>query len=752
MEKIMRLPSYSTSTSILCAFAGLLSFSTFINPTQGQPQPCGGAAFAVVGCHLYVQGGATSGDNLLSSLWALDLTTPWSTSKPAWTSLALGPYNAYHSAGRSSDNGTFITFGRDTAADPPVIPNSFVNIYDIASNSWSKELNPQGMNDNSRRDFQVVTNPAANKVYILGGDAGPRGDIYSNMFTTYDVATQTVTEITTPAPGPQSISTFSAVWSPKLKAMVVIGGNFKAGGVASGLYLYHPDTGYWTTQTTNGPFNYGRTSACAASNGDGSLIAVFGGFIGGAGSADPALYILDTATWTWTTTRYAGQGRGNSACAIVDDTFISWGGFLASPNTVNGVPTGAEALVMYSLSKGQWQTTYTPSPAMAAQNPNNPYPGNNGTTGGGGGGNGGNGSNGSNGSNGNTGGNVHEQKGLSAGALGGIIAGAVAVLAIAIFGIVGWNRRRKHPKPMGKDGSDQQYQNAGINNMEEHHHSSGPPPPRPPPPGQYHSLKLADEALFDHRQSVDDTYGNVGGYSNATTPTTLGFLHSENRSEQDRARQSYQSDGTAYFPPSPPSISHQPIIAGESPYLRANNQHSVSATVGQVGVGGRRFNDPQSLPLDNSAANSYQYATAGGGGPGYAVTGNDYYHDGGVYADRDRDREKYLSGISTQTGYSRVSSVGSDPQAILYDSSRSPYNSNTTSPPMPKRVVSGPQGGEGFGFTFEPTIPGAPQALLEHQRSFVRPQEQSQQQQFQQEQLQQQREQSPPPLAPRPPY
>ncbi|KAK3842174.1 MAG: hypothetical protein J3R72DRAFT_443871 [Linnemannia gamsii] len=740
----MRQPSsLPTSTRILGALACLLSFTTnTLFHAQGQPQPCGGAAFAVVGSRFYVHGGATSADNLLATLWALDLTTTWTTSKPAWSNLAIGDNNAYHSGGRSSDNGTFITFGRDTAADPNVIPKSFVNIYDIASNSWTTNFNPQGMNDNTRRDFQVVTNPAANKVYILGGDAGPAGSIYSNMFTTYDVATQEVTEITTPAPGPQSVSTFSAVWSPKLKAMVVIGGNFKSGMAATGLYLYHPDTGYWTTQTTSGAFNYGRSSACAASNGDGSLIAVFGGFIG-PGPADPAIYILNTATWTWTTTRYAGQGRGNSACAIVDDTFISWGGFLVSPNTVNGVPTGAEALVMYSLSKGQWQTTYTPSPAMVTQYPNGPYP-----PGTGGGGNGGNGGNGG------TGGGGGNTQGMSTSAMCGIIAGAVAALAICIFGLFTWNRRRKRALLLGKDGSTQGYASADVNSMEEHRHSSGPPPPRPPPPGQYHSLKLADEALFDNRQSVD---GTSYGYSNATTPTTLDFLNTDNRPEQqqrdrEHARLSYQSDGSVYFPPPPPPISRQPTIPEDSPYLSANS-HNVSATVGQVGGGGRRFNDPQSLPLDNSAANAFA-----AGGPGYAVTGSDY-HDGGVYGDRDRDREreKYLSGISTQTGYSRVSSVGSDPQAILYDNSPNPYNGSSTSPPMPKRVVSGPQGGEGFGFTIEPTLPGAPQALLEHQRSLVRPQEQ-QEQQFQEQQQypyqpqpQEQRQQSPPPaLAPRP--
>ncbi|KAK5798999.1 hypothetical protein F5H01DRAFT_114789 [Linnemannia elongata] len=726
--------SPSTSTRILFALACLLSFSNnnnniqFVN-AQGQPQPCGGAAYKVVGKKFYVHGGSLQGDQLLQSLWALDLTTSWTTSTPAWTPLALGPYNAYHSGGRSADNKTFIVFGRDTAAEPNVIPNSFVNIFDIPSGTW-KEVNPQGINDNSRRDFDVVTNPSANKVYILGGDAGPAGSIYSNMFTTYDVATQSVTEVTTPAPGPQSVSTYSAVWSAKLNAMVVIGGNYKAGGAAQGLLLYHPDTGYWTTQTTNGPFNYGRSSACAATNGDGSLIAVFGGFIGGAGPGDPNIYILNTATWTWTVTKYPGQGRGNAACAIVDDTFMVWGGFLASPNTLNGVPTGADALLLYSLSKSQWQTTYTPSAAMSGGNSNSTgYPGGTYPPSGG------------TGSNPDGSGGNHSQ-GLSAGALGGIIGGVVAVLALAIFGIVCWHKRRKHPPP----GKDTSYETAGVNSMEEHHRP-GVSPPRPPPPGfntttgQYQSLKLSDEALFDPRLSVDGSYGNGEGYSTATTPTTLNFLNT-NEHRPERGRQSYQSDGSVYYPPPPTAISHQPTIPEDSPYM---SEHSVTGS-------GRRFNDPQSLNLDTSGVANYQYAgltgpaTAPSVGPGYASTGSDY-HDGGFYADR--DREKYLSGISSQTGYSRISS-GSDPQAILYPN---------TSPPMPKRIVSGPQGGEGFGFVIEPAPPGAPQALLEHQRSFLGHQEQLQpqpleyqqgQKMYQSEPYRQPLPQSPPPLMPRP--
>lgn len=227
---------------LCCDLAGVFLWA------EAQPQPCGGAAYARVGNNFYIQGGATSGDNLLQPFWALDLTTTWTSSQPAWKPLPLGPANAYHSAGYSADNQSFITFGRDTAADPQVIPQNWVNVYNIATRTWSFSSNPPNMADNSRRDFNVVTNPSSNKIYVLGGDAGPGGAIWSNMFNVYDPATRTLTEITTPPSGPQNIATYAAVWVPRLNAMMVIGGAYMGGASISSLYLYHPDTGSWTTQ------------------------------------------------------------------------------------------------------------------------------------------------------------------------------------------------------------------------------------------------------------------------------------------------------------------------------------------------------------------------------------------------------------------------------------------------------------------------------------------------------------------------
>ncbi|KAF9137656.1 hypothetical protein BG015_002660, partial [Linnemannia schmuckeri] len=165
---------------------------------------------------------------------------------------------------------------------------------------------------------------------------------------------------------------------------------------------------------SSGPFSQSRIAHCAASNADGSLVAVFSGFLNGATTADPNVYILNTITWTWTAIPLAsGRGRGNAACTIVDDTFIIWGGFYNNPSVEGGLPSGLDNLLLLSLSTGQWKTSYTPSTTAGGTG-----------SGGGGSGNGGMGGNGGNGTG---------KGGLSGGAIGGICAGVAVVIAAVAF-------------------------------------------------------------------------------------------------------------------------------------------------------------------------------------------------------------------------------------------------------------------------------------------------------------------------------
>ncbi|KAF9171999.1 hypothetical protein BGX21_005930 [Mortierella sp. AD011] len=596
----MRLPRIGFTFYV----ASLLILTANRNPfVHSGPQSAGGAAFAIVGNNFYIQGGAISGDSLLQELWALDLTKSWTTSNPAWITLANGPSNGYHSAGYSADNKSFITFGRDTAARPSEVPLSWVNIYDIPSGSWNFQTNPANLADNSRRDFSVVTNPSANKIYILGGDSTVNGTKYNNVFDTFDPVSRTLTEITTPVPGPQNISTYSGVWVPRLNAMMVIGGSIQ-NSAPQGLYLYRPDTGAWTIQATTGSFTYARRSPCAASNADGSLVAVYGGFTSDSGAGDPYVFILDTETWAWTNTSYPGRGRGSAACAIVDNTFLIWGGFYSTPNTGwnNGAPSGVESLLLFSLSNKTWQTTYTPSPARS-RNP--------------------------------TGGNDSNPGKMSAAAIGGIVVGSIAVIAALALAFLDQRRKRRRLEKKSfasEDGSND------TPNVTERHHQLAPPRPLRPKSTNYLQLfRPTSEDLLDPRGSAEGGDSSIGH----TTPTSLQFLAtSENGggSESAHGRQSNLSDSTCasvYYPP-PPPIQRQSLSevnsASKSDANSARRPHNPHSIIGPGGY----------YPYSNIAI---------------IEPVADQYHE--AYG------MKHISAISSQTGHSDISSTY--PQISLYD-------------------------------------------------------------------------------------
>ncbi|KAF9581430.1 hypothetical protein BGW38_001544, partial [Lunasporangiospora selenospora] len=213
------------------------------------PQPLGAAAYARIGTTFYVQGGGNYADNLQPSFWALDLSTSWTTQQPAWRSLASGPTNAYHTAGYSADGTQFITLGRDTAAPANVVPANWLNIYNIRSNSWTSS-NPSGLAVNSRRDFSGATDVGRNKIYVVGGGSGNDGGTSNNVFNTYDIATGTLTEITTPSNGPQNPSSYSAVWIPRMASMLVIGG-MTGGTYPSSIFVYNALDGQWSSQASS---------------------------------------------------------------------------------------------------------------------------------------------------------------------------------------------------------------------------------------------------------------------------------------------------------------------------------------------------------------------------------------------------------------------------------------------------------------------------------------------------------------------
>ncbi|KAG0350017.1 hypothetical protein BGZ54_004080 [Gamsiella multidivaricata] len=667
-------PSRPILLALSIALAGVSSIQA------QQPQPTGAMAFARVGNNFYVHGGATFGDNLVQLFWALDLTTSWTTTQPAWTILQPGPYNAYHAAGYSADNNTFITFGRDTGAAASVMPSNWINIYDIKAGTWSTADPPAGV-DTSRRDFSPVTNPANNKIYILGGDATATGAVQTNVFDIYDVGTKTLTEITTPPTGPQNAYTYAGVWVPRLSSMAVIGGQMGP-EFPSSLWLYDAGTGAWSTKNTTGAFAYNRVSPCAASNADGSLIAVFGGFVGPSTAADPTLYILDTVTWTWTTHAYSGKGRGNSACAIVDNTFLTWGGWYTiastNPNLVNS-PQGAEAMLLFSLSSKTWETTYTPSPAMSGK----------GGSGSGGSGSGGSGSGDSDNNSGNKtipGGSVVKPA-ISTGAIGGIAAAAVILILVAGFVL----RRRitkkriDHTKPPTPEAEFVKEEEAGGDASA--YHSFDGRPSRPPPPPENLS-----PALYDFEEP----------------PTPMMIDAQRIHSQQMQMRNSLQPGYTqqAYMQPSPQmsDIQHAGISmdgysspSGFSSYSSPTNTPLIPiANSSSSGVS--PYQQQQYVPDEYSGTNSMYYPPP-----------PSMQNQSSGYTPLHGQRESlHLYKVPAEV----VGRDGNDYHDMYGMTRMSMMSNSTTASTKGLRPVSAPQGGY-FGSQYEPSFPGAPQSIPE---------------------------------------
>ncbi|KAG0307534.1 hypothetical protein BGZ98_000061 [Dissophora globulifera] len=101
---------------------------------------------------------------------------------------------------------------------------------------------------------------------------------------------------------------------------------------------------------------------------DGSIVAVFGGFVNRSSTSDHSVYFLDTHTWTWTaSTSNSVRGRSYSACAFSGNQFIVWGGFYQNPTSApNNLPSVEESTMVYSLDAQNWVSTFVASKSSSS--------------------------------------------------------------------------------------------------------------------------------------------------------------------------------------------------------------------------------------------------------------------------------------------------------------------------------------------------------------------------------------------------
>ncbi|KAF9149670.1 hypothetical protein BG015_008533 [Linnemannia schmuckeri] len=340
--------------SFFCLALSLSILAThFTTPTLAQsPSPVQEMAFMRGGNYLYVQGGKFVINerqiSVSNQLAALDLSKPWSTNAPVWKLLSPGPaYNLYNGVS-TADNQTLITFYNNQEL--------FVNIYNVQSNSWQyTSVKPSG---ELLQAIRTVIDPKTGLVYIDGAD---------NM-NIFDPANRGLSYSAIP-PGVLSARFFAgAGYHPTRRSIMYMGGVTGALQFEPTTYIteFLLDSQSWGTFPTTGDLPTPRCDHCMAISEDGNTVVMFGGRTPPPTNFTGTFYILDVPSKTWVQGPSAST-RLYSACAIVGDQFVVWGGF-DGKSTIDGPP------IIYSFSQKKWVEQYTP-PAYFASMPAPSVPG-----------------------------------------------------------------------------------------------------------------------------------------------------------------------------------------------------------------------------------------------------------------------------------------------------------------------------------------------------------------------------------------
>ncbi|KAG0320625.1 hypothetical protein BGZ99_004397 [Dissophora globulifera] len=325
-----------------------LTLSLLLTVRADQPSPVQEFAFARLGSKLLVYGGKYASNNsivnITGQLYALDLSTSWPVASAPWTSLTPGVSNYFMQGASTPNNQTLQVF--------MVGPNNtfVISRYSLNTNSWDPSPTVLLPDTDYRNGMRSITDPASGLVYI---------NAFQNM-DVFNPSTSTIALSSIPA-NVFSTRLFSgATYVKSRNSIMYYGGETNIitfDPTATAVTEYSLTTHAWSNFTTVGQPPQPRSDFCMTSSEDGNTVIVFGGRIDTNMSATPpsnytgTLHLLNTQTGAWTQAP-SGETRLYMACLVVGDQFLAWGGF-DGLNTHTGPP------VVFSLTTGQWVTSYT---------------------------------------------------------------------------------------------------------------------------------------------------------------------------------------------------------------------------------------------------------------------------------------------------------------------------------------------------------------------------------------------------------
>ncbi|KAG0249933.1 hypothetical protein BGZ95_007362, partial [Linnemannia exigua] len=274
----------------------------------------------------------------------LDLSVSWSATTPAWKKLPNGPKTNGAPVAMNREGTKLINFmiPGNSSADP------FAQIFDIASNTWttSKIRVPSP----NRNGLRAITNPETGLTYIAGGYEAD--DKFDQMYV-YHWDIDDLTKIPMGSAALVNTQHYRAVWWTTKKRILYFGG-FASGAFAKAdVYEFDPSNESWGALITTGEGPGARSDMCMAISEDGTKLVIFGGRY--YDKWDQAilghLFVLDLTTMVWTRAQDYATPRTYAACAIADNTFISWGGTDTS-TTVNA------PVIIYDLKRNKYLSQF----------------------------------------------------------------------------------------------------------------------------------------------------------------------------------------------------------------------------------------------------------------------------------------------------------------------------------------------------------------------------------------------------------
>ncbi|KAF9570167.1 hypothetical protein BGW38_008772 [Lunasporangiospora selenospora] len=270
-------------------------------------------------------------------------------------------------------------------------------------------------------------------------------------------------------------------------------------------------------------------------------------------------------------------------------------------------------------------------------------------------------------------------------------------------------------------------------------------PTRPSPPNTYHSLSYTPDSSDHNRPSVEGMLHHAS-YSGSLAPSTTHYIGPGDidprigsfygsgivsGSGEFSGRQSVVSDSTVasslFSPPVNPKMGGSSVLhpiqeQPHAPFMLPNASSAGYSPAGSHSSANRlRYSDSHSTsqPSHFSSGGVPYYLNSGGTyyPPGSAPAPDQYHDDGGYGSNSSSSSKQYLY-LSNQSLFSDgVTSVG-NPQAYSHR-----LETELSPPTVPKRPLSGPQGGLGFGTMLMMgndgnVPPGNPHTLPQHQSSF----------------------------------